>query len=169
MSFLVLTLWPCHPFKIINGLLEPIIKMQSAPSYYNCICKLSHQDPLLHCINVLLCHSPWCPYFLRSPLSMYKLTVCWHTIPVNNFLLETHSFHLETHFNNKYRGLIESFVTWCNNNHLVLNISKSNKLVVVDYQRNRRPPVLDVIQGEVKCVDPYSIKYWTGLTTLKPS
>ncbi len=41
--------------------------------------------------------------------------------------------------------LVESFVTWCNHNHLKLNISKTNELVV-DYQRNRRRPV--VIQGE---------------------
>ena len=51
--------------------------------------------------------------------------------------------------------MIESFFTWCNDNHLKLNISKTNELVV-DYQRNRRPPVLVVIQGEeVKRVDSY--------------
>ncbi len=65
--------------------------------------------------------------------------------------------HLQTIFTEEYRGLIESFVTWCNDNHLKLNISKTNELVV-DYQRNRRPLVLVVIQGEeVKRVD--SFKY----------
>ncbi|XP_071398745.1 general transcription factor II-I repeat domain-containing protein 2A-like, partial [Centroberyx affinis] len=59
-----------------------------------------------------------------------------------------------TIFTEEYRGLIESFVTWCNNNRLKLNISKTK--LVVDYQRNRRPPVLVVIQGEeVKRVDSY--------------
>ncbi len=48
-------------------------------------------------------------------------------------------------------------VTWCNDNHMKLNISKTNELVV-DYQRNRRPPVLVVIQGEgAKRMD--SLKY----------
>ncbi len=47
----------------------------------------------------------------------------------------------------EYRGLIESFVTWCNSNHLKLNISKNNELVV-DYQRNRK-------WKEVKRVDSY--------------
>ncbi len=46
-----------------------------------------------------------------------------------------------------YRGLTESYDIWCNDNHLELNISKTNELVV-DYQRNRRPPVLVIIQGE---------------------
>ncbi len=49
----------------------------------------------------------------------------------------------------------ERFVTWCNDNHLKLNISKT-KESGVDCQRNRRPPVLVIIQGEeVKRVDSY--------------
>ncbi len=47
----------------------------------------------------------------------------------------------------EYRGLIESFVTWCNNNHLKLNISKTKELVV-DYRRKRRSPVPVMIKGE---------------------
>ncbi len=55
----------------------------------------------------------------------------------------------------EYRGLIESFVTWCNKNHLKLNISKTKELVV-DYQRKRSPPVPVTIQGEeVERVDSY--------------
>ncbi len=50
---------------------------------------------------------------------------------------------------------MESFITWCNHNHLKLNISKTSELVV-DYQRTRRPPVLVVIQvEEVKREDSY--------------
>ncbi len=45
-----------------------------------------------------------------------------------------------------YRGRTESFVTWCHHNHLKLSISKPNELVV-DYQRNRRPPVPDSHPG----------------------
>ncbi len=49
----------------------------------------------------------------------------------------------------------EDFVTWSNNSHLKLNISKTNVLVV-DHQRNRSPPVLVVIQGEeVTRMDSY--------------
>lgn len=45
--------------------------------------------------------------------------------------------------------------SWCNDNQLKLNVSKTNELVV-DYQRNRSPTVLVVIQGEeVKGVDLY--------------
>ncbi len=65
-------------------------------------------------------------------------------IPVNNFQWETCRLHSETVFFlflQEYRGLTESFVTWCNNNHLKLNISKTNELVV-DCWRTRRPPVL---------------------------
>lgn len=62
-------------------------------------------------------------------------------------------FHLETIFKEEYRGLRESFITWCNGNHLKLNISKTNELVL-GLQMNRRPTVLVVIQGEeVKRVD----------------
>lgn len=52
---------------------------------------------------------------------------------------------------------MESFVTCCNYNNLELTISKTKQLVA-DYQRNKRPPVLDFIQEEeVKMVD--SCKY----------
>ena len=55
----------------------------------------------------------------------------------------------------EYRGLIESFVTWCDNNSLKLNISKT-KEVVVDYRRSRRSPAPIIIQGEeVERVDSY--------------
>ena len=37
-----------------------------------------------------------------------------------------------TFFIEDYRGMIESFITWCNDNHAKLNISKTNELVV-DY------------------------------------
>lgn len=49
-----------------------------------------------------------------------------------------------------YKGaqmLTESFITWCNHNHLKHKISKTTELVV-DYQRNRRFPFMFVIQGE---------------------
>lgn len=49
----------------------------------------------------------------------------------------------------KYRGLMESFITWGNNNQLKLNIKRQKtKELVVGYQRNKRPPVLFIIQGE---------------------
>ena len=56
---------------------------------------------------------------------------------VNNFQEETCCLHLETIFTEEHRGLIEIiFITWCNDNHLKPNISKTNKLMVY-YQRNR--------------------------------
>ncbi len=57
----------------------------------------------------------------------------------------------------EHRGLIESFVAWCNSNQLKLKINKT-KEVVVDYRRNRRPPDSVIIQREeVERVD--SCKY----------
>ncbi|XP_060900327.1 mucin-2-like [Labrus mixtus] len=38
----------------------------------------------------------------------------------------------------EYRGLLESFITWCNSNHLKLNISKT-KESVVDYRKEEAP------------------------------
>ncbi len=73
------------------------------------------------------------------------------SFPVRNMLSSLRDYFLTE----EYRGLIESFVTWCNDSHLKLSISKTNELMV-DYQRNRRPPVLVVIQGEeAKRVDSY--------------
>ncbi len=82
------------------------------------------------------------------PTHTWQLTCM---IPVNNFQWETCCLHLETVFTEDW----ESFVIWCNDNHLKLNINKTNELAV-DYQRNRRPPVLFVIQGDkVKRADSY--------------
>ncbi len=98
--------------------------------------------------------------FNKSALSVFfvemeVITILTCLIPLNHFQWETCHLHLETIFTEECRGLIESFITWCNDSHLKLNISKTNELVV-DYQRNRRPPVLVVIQGEeVKRVDSY--------------
>nr|XP_029134639.1 LOW QUALITY PROTEIN: mucin-5AC-like [Labrus bergylta] len=39
----------------------------------------------------------------------------------------------------EYRGLIESFITWCNSNHLELNICKTKELVV-DYRKEEEAP-----------------------------
>ncbi len=87
---------------------------------------------------------------------MEVITILTCMIPVNNFQWETCCLHLETIFTEEYRGLIESFVTWCNDSHLKLNISRTNELVV-DYQRNRRPPVLVFIEGEeVEREDSYN-------------
>ncbi len=44
-----------------------------------------------------------------------------------------------------YRGLKESFVTWCYNNHLKLNISEINELVVDDNPLN-----MDVVARSYK-------------------
>ena len=57
------------------------------------------------------------------------------------------SFTYTLQFNRGAQTLTESFITWCNHNHLKHNISKTNELVV-DYQRNRRSPFMFLIQGE---------------------
>ncbi len=86
---------------------------------------------------------------------MEVITVLTCMILLYHFQWETCCLHLKIIFTEEYRGLTESFITWCNHNHLKLNISKITELVV-DYQRNRRPLVLVVIQGEeVKRVDSY--------------
>ena len=56
----------------------------------------------------------------------------------------------------EYRALVESFVGWCDTNHLQLNIRKTKKLVV-DYRRSKkRPPTPITIRGkEVEAVDNY--------------
>lgn len=43
-------------------------------------------------------------------------------------------------------GMTEDFVTWCDHNHLKLNINRTSELVV-DYQ-NRMTHILAVIQME---------------------
>lgn len=52
----------------------------------------------------------------------------------------------------EHKRLIESFITWCSNNHLKLSISKTNGLVV-SYHRNRRPPVTPVTGGPLSLHD----------------
>ena len=56
----------------------------------------------------------------------------------------------------EYRALVESFVGWCDTNHLQLNIRKTKELVV-DYRRSKkRPPTPITIRGEeVEAVDNY--------------
>ena len=39
----------------------------------------------------------------------------------------------------EYRALVESFVGWCDTNHLQLNIRKTKELVV-DYRRSKKRP-----------------------------
>ena len=39
----------------------------------------------------------------------------------------------------EYRSLVESFVWWCDTNHLQLNIRKTKELVV-DYRRSKKRP-----------------------------
>ena len=56
----------------------------------------------------------------------------------------------------EYRALVESFVGWCDTNHLQLNIRKTKELVV-DYRRSKkRAPTPITIRGEeVEAVDNY--------------
>lgn len=70
---------------------------------------------------------------------------------------ETCCLHLEAIFTEEAGGLIEILVTRCNNKDLNRNMIKES-LLVLDCQRNRSPPVHDVIHGEeVKTV--VSCKY----------
>ena len=56
---------------------------------------------------------------------------------------------------NSYRCAVEKFVGWCNDNHLLLNVSKT-KEIVVDFRRDPPPPRPLVINGEeVEIVGEY--------------
>ena len=55
----------------------------------------------------------------------------------------------------EYRGVVEDFVRWSEENHLQLNIGKTKELVV-DFRRKRKPPTPITIQGvEIETVDSY--------------
>lgn len=74
----------------------------------------------------------WClmkgtVYFLGE---MEAIIVLTRMVPVNSSQWETCCIHSETIFTKQYRGPIESFITWCNENHLKLNI---NNELVLDY------------------------------------
>ncbi|KAI3355950.1 hypothetical protein L3Q82_004497 [Scortum barcoo] len=72
----------------------------------------------------------------------------------------------------EYRELIKDFVTWCDLNHLLLNITKTREMVV-DFRRPRPHPEPVIIKGD--CVEVvHTYKYlgvcswminWTGLPT----
>ena len=54
-----------------------------------------------------------------------------------------------------YRGWVEGFVRWSEENHLQLNIGKI-KEQVMDFRLSRKPPTPITIQGvEIETLDPY--------------
>lgn len=53
-------------------------------------------------------------------INILKISVYWCIIPVNDLQWETCCFQRD----NLYRGLMEKYTTWCNNNHLKFNINK---------------------------------------------
>ena len=73
----------------------------------------------------------------------------------------------------EYRGLVNSFVQWCKQNHLLLNIAKT-KEILMDFRKKGAPPLSPVTIGgeDVEVVQSY--KYlgvqldnkldWTGNT-----
>ena len=62
---------------------------------------------------------------------------------------------LMTTSENSYRCAVEKLVGWCNDNHLLLNVSKT-KEIVVDFRRDPPPPRPLVINGEeVEIVGEY--------------
>ena len=63
----------------------------------------------------------------------------------------------------EYRALVESFVRWCDTNHLQLNIEKTKELVV-DYRRSKkkRPPTpnLDNLEAVAEERTPRKLDYF---------
>ena len=55
----------------------------------------------------------------------------------------------------EYRGVVDSFVKWCETNHLHLNTTKTKELVV-DFLRRKSAPTPISINGEtVEVVQDY--------------
>ena len=55
----------------------------------------------------------------------------------------------------EYRGEVEGFVRWSEENHLQLNIGKTKELMV-DFRQSRKPSTPIAIQGvEIETVDLY--------------
>lgn len=69
----------------------------------------------------------------------WKLTLNWHTVWFQSIIYREKKavFISRLFFTEENNGLIGSFFTWCNDNHLMLIINKIYELVV-DYQINRR-------------------------------
>ena len=56
----------------------------------------------------------------------------------------------------EYRAVVENFIRWADQNHLLLNIKKTKELVIDARRSKRRDPVPITIQGEeVEIVDSY--------------
>ena len=57
----------------------------------------------------------------------------------------------------EYRAVVENFIRWADQNHLLLNIKKTKELVIDARRSKRRDPVPITIQGEeVEIVDSSS-------------
>uniref|UniRef100_A0A8C6NVM8 Reverse transcriptase domain-containing protein n=1 Tax=Nothobranchius furzeri TaxID=105023 RepID=A0A8C6NVM8_NOTFU len=54
----------------------------------------------------------------------------------------------------EYRELVESFVAWCGNNHLTLNVNKTKEMIL-DFRRNRVESNTVSIMEEVEVVEEY--------------
>lgn len=79
-------------------------------------------------------YGSWCSVYIHADLFRVHFQgngSCHYTnidlIPVNNLQSETCYLHLETIYT-EYRGLMESFVTWCNDNHVRSTSTKSMSL-----------------------------------------
>ena len=76
----------------------------------------------------------------------------------------------------EYRELVNRFVAWCGNNHLLLNVTKTKEMVV-DFRRTRTKLNRISILGEEVEVEVdyrYLVVHlvktdWTGNVTLRPS
>ena len=54
----------------------------------------------------------------------------------------------------EYRGVVEDFVRWSEENHLQLNIGKTKELVV-KFRRKRKPTPITIQGVEIETVDLY--------------
>ena len=54
-----------------------------------------------------------------------------------------------------YRELVDHFVAWCGNNHLILNVNKT-KDMIVDFRRTKiKPKSISIMVEEVEVVGEY--------------
>ena len=98
---------------------------------------------------------------LFSPLLMF-------TLYTSDFQFHSESSHLQKSSDDsaivgcvsegkeeEYRGVVDSFVRWCETNHLHLNSTKTKELVV-DFRRRKSAPTTISINGEtVEVVQDY--------------
>ena len=55
----------------------------------------------------------------------------------------------------EYRELVDRFVAWCGNNHLLLNVAKTKEMVV-DFRRTRtKLNTISILGEEVEVVEGY--------------